>query len=412
MMRKSSLVLSTALALAGVTGTVGILLVPSVAMAQQKVSAKVGVPLKAAQDAAQKKKWDVALAKIKEADGAPGKTSFDQYKINELMLYVYFQQGRYADATRVLEAQLASGQMPAGEKPARTKTLAQLYFRAGNYAKAASIAKTLPGDRDMQLMVVQCAYKQNDYKGAVAAADRLMKGGGQPSQELLQIVLRSNYELKDSAGTTRALEQLLKYYPSTDTWDRVLDGYFQSEKHDDGLMALYRLSEDVGTLTKPRQYTDMAQVLILGGFGIEGERIIQKGFAANLFAGDDLSRAQRTLDAAKKKADAERALLPKAPAMLAAAKTGDETISGGQAVLQLGRLRQGHGRAEEGDRQRRSHGRRCGADAARRVAGTPGQQGRGGQGVRRDQGSEVCRDRQALQDGDSLIRRLRRRTRK
>ena len=142
-MRKVSFVLSAALALAGVTGTIGLLLVPSVAMAQQKVSAKVGVPLKAAQDAAQKKKWDVALAKIKEADGAPGKTSFDQYKINELLLYVYFQQQRYADATRVLEAQLASGQMPAGEKPARTKTLAQLYFRAGNFAKAASMPSVL-----------------------------------------------------------------------------------------------------------------------------------------------------------------------------------------------------------------------------------------------------------------------------
>ncbi len=331
-MRKASLVLSAALAVSGIAGT-GALLVPTVAMAQQKVSAKVGVPLKAAQEAAQKGKYDVALAKIKEAEGAAGKTSFDQYKINELALYVYFKQGRYGDAIRILETQLASGMMPAGEKAARTKTLAQLYFRQQNYAKAGSIAKQLPGDRDMQIMVAQSAYKQGDFKGAIAAANKV---GGTPSEELLQLVLRCNYELKDSAGTARTLEQLLKFYPSKDTWNRVLKGYFESTKHDHELMALYRLSEDVGALKDADQYTDMSQALILGGFAIEGQRIIETGIAAGVFSGDTLARAQRTLDAAKRKADVERATLPKAAGMLAAAKTGNDMFAVGRLYFSAG----------------------------------------------------------------------------
>ncbi len=116
-MRKASFVLTGALAMAGWLGVAGTLLVvPATAEAQQKVSQKVGVPLKAAQDSISKKKWDAALAKIKEADAAPGKTAYDQYKINEMLWYVYLQQGRNADAARVLEGQIASGQMPAGEK--------------------------------------------------------------------------------------------------------------------------------------------------------------------------------------------------------------------------------------------------------------------------------------------------------
>ena len=339
-MRKASFVLSVALALSGWAGVAGSLLVPSVAMAQQKVSAKVGVPLKAAQEAIQKKRWDQALAKIREADGIPSKNAFDQYKINELLWYVYLQQGRNADAARVLEGQISSGQMPAGERTQRTKTLAQLYFRAGSLGKATQYAnqylKSVPGDKDVQMLLATSAYQQKDYKGAIAAADRVMKGGGQPSQDLLQLVLRSNYELKDSAGTARTLELLLKYYPSADTWDRVLEGYFQQTKHDDGLMALYRLAEDVGTLKKPRQYTDMAQSLILGGFAIEGQRIIEKGLAANIFTGDDLNRAQRTLEAAKRKADVERAALPKAAATLAAAKTGDQMHDVGKLYFSAG----------------------------------------------------------------------------
>jgi tetratricopeptide (TPR) repeat protein len=335
-MTKASFVLTTALAMAGWLGVAGTLLVvPATAEAQQKVSQKVGVPLKAAQEAIQKKRWDQALAKIKEADGTPGKTAYDQYKINEMLWYVYLQQGRNADAARVLEGQIASGQMPAGEKVQRTKTLAQLYARAGSYGKAASTAqqylKSVPGDKDMQLLVANAYYQQKDYKGAIAAANKVMAGGGTPSQDLLQLVLRSNYELGDTAGTAKALEQLLKFYPSTDTWERVLDGYLKTTKHDDELMALYRLAEDVGALKTARQYTDMTQALVIGGFGIEGERIMQKGIAANVFEGDELARAKRTLEAAKRKADAERLALPKAASQLAAAKTGN-------AVEQVGEL--------------------------------------------------------------------------
>ena len=339
-MRKASFVLSAALALTGWLGIAGGLLAPSVAEAQQKVSAKVGAPLKAAQEAIQKKKWDQALAKIKEADGVSPKSAFDQYKINELLWYVYLQQGRNADAARILEGQMGSGEMSAGERNQRTKTLAQLYFRSGSYGKATQYAnqylKSSPGDRDMQTLLATSAYQQKDYKGAVAAANRVIKGGGQPSQELLQLVLRCNYELQDSAGTAATLDQLLKYYPSPDTWGRVLEGYFEQTKRDHEQMALYRLAEDVGALNKPRQFTDMSQTLVISGFAIEGQRIIEKGLAANLFAGDELSRAQRTLDAAKRKADLERAALPKAAAMLAAAKTGEDMVAVGSLYFSAG----------------------------------------------------------------------------
>ena len=340
-MTKASMVLGSMLAVAGWLGVAGtMLVVPTTAEAQQTVSQKVGVPLKAAQDAIGRKRWEQALAKIREADAAPGKTGFEQYKINEMLWYVYLQQGRNGDAARVLEGQIASGQMPAGEKVQRTKTLSQLYARAGNYGKAAQTAqqylKSVPGDRDMQLLVANAFYQQKDYKGAIAAAERLMQGGGTPSEDLLQLVLRSNYELNDTAGTGRALEQLLRYYPSPDTWERVLDGYLKQTKHDHELMALYRLAEDVGALKEPGQYIDMTQALVIGGFGQEAERVMKKGIDAGVFTGDDLTRAKRTLEAAKRRGDQERLALPKAAAQLAAAKSGDEIEKIGELYFSAG----------------------------------------------------------------------------
>jgi len=338
---KPSWVLTAALAFTGAAGVSVALLAPSVAEAQQKIGPKVGVPLKAAQEAVQRKNWNGALAKIKEAQAVQPRTAFEDYKINELLWYVYLQQGRNADAARLLEQQIGSGQMPAAEKVQRTKTVAQLYFRAGNYSKAAQAAnqylKSAPNDAEAQLLVAQSYFQQKDYKAAVAAANRLIKPGQKPSEDLLQLLLRSNYELKDAAGTSAALEQLLTYYPSPDTWDRLLDGYIQQTNRDHELLALYRLSEDVGSLTKSRQFLDMAQALYVGGFAIEAERVMDKGLAAGLFKGEELTRAQRTRDTAKKKADEDRKALAMADKSLAAAKTGDAAYKIGQLYFSAGK---------------------------------------------------------------------------
>jgi tetratricopeptide (TPR) repeat protein len=332
---KATWVLTATLAFTGAIGVTAALLAPAVAEAQQKIGPKVGVPLKAAQEAVQKRNWNLALGKIKEAQAVQPRTAYEDYKINELLWYVYLQQGRNADAARLLEQQIASGQMPAGERVQRTKTLAQLYFRSGNYAKAIQLGnqylKSAPGDQDVQLLVAQSYFQQKDYKAAVAAADRIMKSGQRPSEDLLQLVLRSNYELKDQAGTDKALELLLTYYPTPATWSRLLDGYIQKTNHDHELLALYRLAEDVGTLTKPRQFVDMSQALFVSGFAIEAERVMDKALAANLFAGEELVRAQRTRDTAKRKADQDRKALAGADKALPAAKSGD-------AAYNLGKL--------------------------------------------------------------------------
>jgi Tfp pilus assembly protein PilF len=338
-MTKAKWLLKAVLMTGGVLGTSAVLLAPASAVAEQKVSAAVGKSLKTAQEAMQKRKWDQALAAIKAADGVAGKTAYDQYKINELLWYVYLQQGRNADAARLLEQQMSSPFMSAGEKTERTKTLAQLYFRAGNYGKSTQYAnqylKAVPGDRDAQLLIAQAAFKQGDFKTAYATSERLSRSG-RPSEDLLQLMLASSYKLDDKAGTAKALELLLKYYPSPDTWQRLLGGYIEQTKDDDQLLDLYRLAEDVGALAKARQYTDMSQGLVVAGFAIEGQKVIEKGIAAGLFQGEDAARAQRTLDSAKRRADAERAQLPKAAATLASAATGEQMYAVGKLYFSAG----------------------------------------------------------------------------
>jgi tetratricopeptide (TPR) repeat protein len=188
----------------------------------------------------------------------------------------------------------------------------------------------------MQLMVAQGYFQQKDYKNAVAMAERMAKGQAKPSEDLLQLMQRSYYELNDADGTARTLELLLKYYPSPDTWDRLLGGIIEQTNHDHELIALYRLSEDVGALRKPTQYIDMTQALVVGGFAIEGQRVLEKGLASGAFTTADQARAQRTLDTAKRRAEEQRKALAGADKALAAAKTGDAAYEAGKLHFSAG----------------------------------------------------------------------------
>lgn len=338
-MKRASLVLSAALGGAAVTLAGGVLL-PDVAVAQQTVSQPVGKPLKDAQTAIGRKQWDTALKAIRQAQSVQPRTAYEDYKINELLWYVYLQQGRNGDAAKLLEQQIASGQMPAGERTQRTKTLAQLHFRAGNYGKAIEVAnnylKAVPGDREMQMMVAQGYYQQKNYKAAISAADRLSRGGGQPSEDILQLVLRSNYELGDKEGTAKALEQLLKYYPSPETWKSLLKTYFNQAKGDQAKLALYRLSQDVGALDKSSDYFDMAEALIVEGFPGEGRRVIESGVTAKAFTPEEEKRVQRTLDSAQRELDKQSAARAAATKAVAAGASGED-------MYQAGRLYFGQG---------------------------------------------------------------------
>src|SRR4051812_29919883 len=97
------------------------------------VSQKVGKPLKEAQEASQKKQWDVALEKIREAQKAEKKTPFEEFKINEFLGYIYANHKKSAEAAGAYEAQLNSGFLPPDKVDPYVKQIGLFYFDAKNY---------------------------------------------------------------------------------------------------------------------------------------------------------------------------------------------------------------------------------------------------------------------------------------
>lgn len=341
-MKKPNLVLVAALAAAGVVGVTAAALTPTAVMAAaaQKVSASVAKPLRAAQEAMNAKNWDAAWTAIQEAQGVEPKTPYDAYMVDELGWYVMLQKKDYAGAAAALERSVNSGFVAPADLPQRLKALAQLNYQVQNYAKAIEYGNKFleqsPDDRDIAVLVAQSYYLQKDYTGARTAVQKLIARPGTPSEQLLLINLRSNFELKDRPGTVAALEQLVRYYPQPKYWEDLLTNQLYETKGDRELRTLYRLMEQTSTLDKAEEYSEMASALLTGGFPAEAEQILQRGISAGVFTGDGKARAQSDLDRARSGAAADSKDLPGADKALAEAKTGNEMVAIGKLFFSSG----------------------------------------------------------------------------
>lgn len=350
-MKKLNLVLTAALASAALVGVAaGSLLPVSSAVAaakekekpaaKQKLSPAVGKPLVAAQEAMNAKNWDEALVQIEAARAVEPKTPYDAFMVDELGWYVYLQKKDYVKSAEALERSLASGMVPEADKQQRLRALTQMTLQNKQYDKALSYGteylKIQPDDTEIALSLAQARYLSGDYTGARTSVEQLIAGSPKPPEQALLLALRSNYELKDDAGTVRALEGLVRHYPQPKYWEDLLNAQLFRTKEDRGLRALYRLMEDTGTLDKGEEYAEMGTTLVTGGFPNEAKQVLERGMAKNLFGADSKSRAQSELERARAGAAADAKDLGTAATQLAAAKTGTQAVAIGKLYFSAG----------------------------------------------------------------------------
>lgn len=343
-MKKANLVLSVALAAAGLVGFAGGTLAPATAMAatakKPQLSAAVLPPLKAAQESINAKNWDEALAHIQDAQKVEGRTAFDDYQINDFLWFVQYQRKQMPEAAVALEAVVNSGMVPPEMMSQRLKAVMQLNLASQNYAKAVEYGNKYlaanPSDQEAALQIAQATYLAKDYAGARTAAQKLAAASPKPSEDALKLLLRSNMELKDDPGALAALELLVRHYPAQKYWEDLLNNQLFRTKDDRALRHLYRLMADTNTVDKAEDYSEIGNSLITGGFPNEAKGVLEKGMAAGVFSGEAKGRAQSDLDKARAQAAADAKDLPNADKALAAAKTGNEMVATGKLFFSTG----------------------------------------------------------------------------
>lgn len=314
--------------------------------AKQTNTAKVGKILKDVQEDIKAKKYADAITKLKEADATAGKNAYDQHIINDMMGFCAAHTNDYALAAKSWEAEVEDGMLTPQEQQQKTRALSELYYQLKNYDKAIDFGNRAIkggfGDDQTRTLVGQAYYLKGDWKGTLhfeeSVVDPIIKGGGKPSTEALQLILSSCVKLEDSACQTKALERLVTYDPKPDYWYNLLFGLMkETASSDANTLEVYRLMAEVDVLKSSDDFTEMAQLALQFGSPGEGQRVLQHGFDKNVFTDQRTKdKNQRLLDKAKQAASVDQSSLDKVAKEADAGTNGAKNAGMGLAYLGYG----------------------------------------------------------------------------
>ena len=319
---------------------------------EQKVSQKVGKPLQDAITAIQKKQYDEALAKTKEASAVPEKTAFEDFKINQVMASALVGARRYGDAAAIYEKLLDSSFMPADQVESYTKNVIALYIQVNNNAKLLELLprwlKSHPNDTDMaytlalaQFHIGQLKAAKDTVEGLISSAE---KAGQRPKEDWLKFLAQVDYKLADNKMDKTYLavvEKSLRYYPNPIYWQQLLYGLKNQEMSDSARFQLLRLMLAVGVLKSGDDYTELAQLANSFGLPAEGVNVLNAGFAAKqLGEGDTKEMENRKLIWMKKNMENDKAELPQVEKRAQAAADGQSDVLLGEDYIGYGQYEQ------------------------------------------------------------------------
>ncbi len=303
-------------------------------------------PLKAAKDALDAKRYQEAINKLKDVQAIPGKNSYDDHLINEMLGYAYVKTNNLAEAEKVLTTDMDSGFVTGPAASARVRQLLQINYTLKNYDKVLALGdRAVKGnfaDDDIYTLIGQAYFLKGDYKGAgkfmEAQVNSQIKAGKKPKEQLLNLVQNACLKTDDGPCLQRVYERLVSYYPKPQYWQNLMQAMYHQQEPggsgDQSQLQVYRLASAVGVLSKASDYTEYAQLALEAGAPGEAQAVLEKGFANKAFTeGRDLDRNKRLLESAKKQAAATQEGLAKADADAAAAKTGDKDVSVGVTYL-------------------------------------------------------------------------------
>ena len=203
----------------------------STAYAADTLRPEVGTPLKAAQDDIKKGKFKEALAKVHEAEAASGRTAYENYVIDSMRASAAQGAGDNETAAKSFEAVLASGKVSGAAQTRIVQTLADTYYRAGQYPKAIVwITRYLSEGGDdpaMHALLVSAYYASGDYARAAKEVSAQVqadeKAGRVPTEQQLQLLQSCALKLGDKAGYLSAVEKLAAYHPKKEIWTEILN---------------------------------------------------------------------------------------------------------------------------------------------------------------------------------------------
>jgi tetratricopeptide (TPR) repeat protein len=322
------------------------------AFAQEAVRAEIGKPLQAARDLIKARKYNEALAKLREAEEVPKRTAHENFLIEQMRASAAVAAGNNEQAIKALQALIGSGRLSEADEGRYAATLAGIYYRSRDYKNAANWAqralKSNPGDAATRTLMIQSYYLAGDFaaaqKEALAEVQAAERAGQTPAEDKLQLLANiAGRSGGDRAAYITALERLVTYYPKREYWTDLLRRIESKPGFSTRLsLEVYRLRAATKTLDSTADYMEYAQLALQQGQAAEAKKLLDEGFAnGRLGKGEDAERQKRLLALANQRAAS-------APDDLAAAEAEAAKDKSGDALVRIGLAYSGMGQYDKG----------------------------------------------------------------
>jgi len=297
--------------------------------------------------------------RIAQAEAFPNKTPYEEYVLNRIKLSHASATNNDQASIAALEAILASGKLPATDKPQFTQALAGMYYNAKNYPKAIEWFKRFqaenPNSDAATAPLVRAYYLSNDYANAMKLLrpqlEAAEKAGKTPSSEDLRLYASAANKVKDDNAYLYGLEQLITYYPNDDVWmDSIYRGVvrkpgFNETNYPDVL----RLEFAAVKVLTPEMYTELAELALKDGFPTEAKKVMDAGYAAGVLGtGGSAAQHRQLRDRATKEAANDAKNIASGEAGAAKAKTGAGLVNLGWAYVTMDQFDKGIPFIEQG----------------------------------------------------------------
>jgi hypothetical protein len=326
------------------------------AASAQALRPEVGKPLQQAGDLLKAGKAKEALAKVREADAVPNKTTAEQMTIERMRGAAAQRAGDTASAIKAFETVYAK--TTGAEQAQAAEALAFAYSQAKDWPKTSEWARKAQqlGGNSAQLKQL-LAYVQSqsgdyaaiarDSAAAIAAAEQ---AGRKPGEDDLLRLADASQRQNNQAQYSATLEKLVLHYPKKDYWSAYLARIQRKPGFADRLgLDVMRLKLANGLIATPDEYMEMAQLALQAGLPHEAKQIVDKGFSAGVLGTGAEAERHKRLQALTEKQVAEASAGIAAEAAEAAqAKDGNALVKVGYAYVTMGQPDKGLPMIEQG----------------------------------------------------------------
>jgi len=310
-LRASLLATVLAIPLAGIA----VLSLPTEALAQAQSGGwrkEIAEKVKSAQEAGTKGNFSEAIRLLKEAKAKGPLSAQEEHGVNEYLIYAASSARDHRLVIQTVDERLATGRVTGADLVRKLRLKATTHYTIGDYRGAIAAFDKLSAAQgsataDDLIMQGNSQFALRDYRSAITTLEKAVvaaQKAGKPAAtvgKLLEALNSAYHETKNSAKRIQTLHRLMAIAPKASVFKQLVSAYELESKKDPVVMInLYRLGASRGLLSGDHyaKYSDAALDLASPG---EAVTMLEKGMAGGSIKKDD--RNNRLLADARSQVD-------------------------------------------------------------------------------------------------------------